>query len=269
MSKNWLRRTEIIVGGKSFNMRDFNISFSVKFDSTETPNTAEISIDNLTASTLAEHFQKGKPCIINAGYDGDVGTLFAGFVTDVSNAKENGTKTTKILAFDANDLYMKTFISKSYYEGIYALEIIEDLLRQVGLKAGEITLAKNLQYPNGRAVMGKIRDVLKEIVENDCETGLQITNGAMVIRNIGVGIQTGVILTPQTGLISSPERVQTDSVEITADFKAKSLLNYKISALSAVRLESEEFSGDLVVLSGSHTGSNTGDFTTETELKII
>jgi hypothetical protein len=270
MGKNWIRRAEIIVDGQGFNMSDFDMSFAIKFTPMETPNDAEIEINNLTESTVAAHFQIGRSVIINAGYDGDIGTLFVGFITDVSNTKDDGTKTTHVLALDATEAYMRRYVSKSYREGVYALEIIQDLLRQTDLTVGEISLAESVQYPRGRMVTGKLRDVLAEIV-NDCGTSLRITNGIIQIRDVGAGVETGVVLSPQTGLIGSPERKYEKDREsgMQPDYKAKCLLRHNITALSAVRLESIACNADFVVLSGKHTGSNRDDFQTEMELKLL
>lgn len=274
MAKNWLRRMEIIAGGKAFNSKDFDIDFSVSFNINEEPNDIDASIMNLSNTTINNNLIEKKPLIINAGYESDVGTIFLGYIADSETKWEGQDKKTSIIGLDATDAYMNLYISKSYKEGIFANEIIEDIIRMVGLRIGEFKLNNNVQYNRGRQVIGRARSILSEIVEVDCKTNLQIINGMVVIRSIGVGLQTGFILNKDTGLIGMPEPITgTDDTEkkskLKANFKAKCLLNYRIAPLSTVQIQSNALNGMFVVVSGRHVGTKTSDYITEMELLML
>ena len=142
----------------------------------------------------------------------------------------------------------------------------------VGLNIGKISLTKNIQYPRGRSVNGKVRDILRSITEKDCSTNIQIRNGVILIRNIKQGLESSCILSAETGLIGHPKPI-TDTSDTPpdkrADYTAQCLLNYKIGAMSKITIDSKHLKGRAVVLKGSHQGSKTGDFITEMEIKML
>ena len=259
-------------GGKKIDLDDFDISFKYMFDTDEEPNEVEIIVNNLKKSTINANIKKDKQLILNAGYEGNVGNIMKGYVASKKSKWSGETKETTIYGIDASEKYLNDEISKSYKKNIKASEIIKDLSKMTGLSLGEVKLKKDVQYPRGRAVSGKLRNVLKDIVVNDCKTNLQIVNGIIIIRPIGQGKETGFVLNADTGLIGSPEAIEkndTDDKDKQADYKVKCFLNYMIGPMTRLKIESEELKATVVVLKGVHTGSGNGAFTTEVEVKLI
>lgn len=257
---------------RSVNSNDFDVEFNSTFNLDEEPNEVEVYIKNLSATTINTYIKKDKRLVVNAGYAGDFGTISSGFIIDVDTGWNGSDKDTAISGFDATQQYLDTFISKSYGKGITALQIIMDLLKITGLTVGEITLVKNIQYANGRVVTGKVRNILKEIVVKDCQTNLQITNGAVFIRAIAQGLETGFILSPETGLIGSPEPmedVKDEPEEKRPTHSCRCLLNYRIRPMVRIKIQSKVLKADAVVIRGTHTGSRSGTFETYMEVKVI
>lgn len=270
--KNFKRKIEVITGGKIFENDYIDIEFNTSFEYKEDPNEVEVKLFNLSNDTI-NNILPNTPIIVNAGYEGDIGTIFTGYVVTCVTNWDKTNKITTITGFDASDNYLNQYISKSYAPGITAQEIIRDLVRVVGMSIGEINLNDNLQYPNGRSIIGKLRDILKEIVQIDCNTNLQIRDGLILIRDHGEGIQTGVILNKDTGLLERPETLKPDIGEdekIQATHRVTCLLNYRIKTFSALRIETQQLSGNFIVLSGSHSGaSRKGDFKTEMDVLML
>lgn len=272
MSKNWNRKIEVIFGGKLINLEDFEIGFKYTFDTDEEPNEVEITVDNLQKATINANIVKNKQLILNAGYEGDIGNIMKGFIASTKTDFTSETKTTTIFGIDASDTYLDKSIVKSYKKNTKASDIIKDLSKITGLALGEVKLKKDVQYPRGRSVNGKLRTILKDIVTKDCKTNLQIINGTIIIREIGQGLQTGFVLNADTGLIGSPEALtKTDSKEKDkqADYKIKCFLNYNIAPMTRLKIESETLKATVVVLRGTHSGSRSGDFVTEVEVKLV
>lgn len=271
MSKNWGREIEVICGNKKMKIPDLDIRFSVSFTTKEEPNECDIKIQNLSDTTINANIITDYPVIVNAGYSGDIGTLLSGYIVGAHTKWSGVNKETSISGFDASAAYLNNWVSKTYVEGIYASEIIDDLLRQTGLTIGQVELNTDMQYTKGKTIMGKLREVLKSVVEVDSQTPLQILNGTVIIRAIGAGQQTGFILNRNTGLIGSPEPIaqKENSTEIQPTHKIKCQLNHRITSMSALYVESKTVTGNFVVLSGKHSGSCTGDFVTEMEAKLL
>lgn len=273
MSRNWNRKIQVTFDTRTISLDDFDISFVTSFSMDEEPNEFEIEIKNLAQTTINSYIVKDKQCIINAGYQGDVGNIAKGFIIDTDTGWNNVDKDTRIMALDASEDYLNRFISKSYKDGTMGLEIIRDLCSMTGLAIGEITLKNNAQYVRGRSVTGKLRDLLKEIVVDDCMTNLQITNGTILIRNIEQGLVTGFVLSPDTGLIGSPEPITDIDEEVPEemrpDYKVKCLLNYKIGPMARIKINSKVLQAEAIVINGTHRGSKGGDFITEMEVKLV
>ena len=272
MSKNWNRKIQVVLDTRTLSSDDFDISFNYSFTSDNEPNEVEVEIKNLSQSTINTYINKDKQLIINAGYEGDIGNIMKGFIIDVASGWANTDKNTQIMGFDSSDAYLNKFISKAYVPGTTALQIINDLCGMAGLAIGEVSLFNNAQYVRGRSVTGKLQDILTEIVKVDCKTNIQIKAGTIIIRNVEQGVETGFILSGETGLIGSPEPMG-DVSDIPADLRpsyiVRCLLNHKIGPSSRIRIDSKVLKADAVVINGKHMGSMTGAFETYMEVKLI
>lgn len=273
MSRNWQREIQVTLGTKLFTIPSFDVSFNYKFDVTEEPNELEVEIKNISRSTAAECTKQYNKMIINAGYKNDVGNVAIGCVIDVDSGWNDIENTITVSGIDTSAEYLDRGVYKTYKENTMASEVIRDICSMTGLAIGEMTLKIDAQYTRGRCVTGKLRDVLRDIVVNDCQTNLQTKGGTLLIRDIGQGQQTGFILSRDTGLIGSPEPItKTDDKmpeEQRAEYSLKMLLNYRIGPMSRIRIDSKYLKSDAIVLSGTHIGSNTGAFETQVEVKLI
>lgn len=258
---NWLRKAQVLVAGMSIEP-PLEIHFQVDFDNKPEPNTAEIKLHNLSDDTIAR-IKRGQNIILNAGYEGDVGTIFAGNITKVVTDWEGVDKITRIMAGDGVDAWLNATVSKTYRPGIRASQIIRDIIGGFGLEIGEIRLTEDVVYSSGRTVHGKLRQVLQGIV-NDCKSKMTITNGVILIRQPAEGTQTGFLLNSDTGLIGTPGYIDSDD----ADFDVECLLNHRITADSLIRIESRTARGNFRVVKGRHSGDDQS-WTTQMEVVAI
>lgn len=89
---------------------------------------------------------------------------------------------------------------------------------------------------------------------------MYINKGRIFIRDENKGTETGFLLNSDTGLISSPEKVEEEKDgQKIIKYKVQSLLNHKIGVDSLIKIESKTINGNYRVESGVHTG----DFITE------
>jgi hypothetical protein len=65
-------------------MDDLYFKFTVPFEDSEKLGTATIEAYNLSPATR-NSIKKGMPIILNAGYEGDIGAIFTGKVSQVSD----------------------------------------------------------------------------------------------------------------------------------------------------------------------------------------
>lgn len=210
--KFWKRQATLQIGSKRFGMDDLYFKFTVPFEDSEKLGTATIEAYNLSPATR-NSIKKGMPIILNAGYEGDIGAIFTGKVSQVSD-KHSGTEViTTIAAAEALEEWLSKEVNKTYTAGSKASAIVKDLLNIFGLEVGTMELAVDKEYPRGKVCKGKVKNVLTEIVTSDCKSRFLIRNGIVTINDPKTGTKTGYVLSAESGLLQAAEA--TDRTETT------------------------------------------------------
>ena len=254
----WLRQATLTLGSNQYTLDGLNFSFKVQFEDRAKVSTAQLEVYNLSPSTRAS-LKKGDAVIITAGYKGDVGCIFVGAIADYSHQHENLDIITKITAADCLEEWLGTYVNKTYKAGMYAKDIIDDLLNIFG-----------------------VEDVLTEIACSDCKSRLVIRCGQIIINPPEEGITTGYLLTPQTGLLKSASTSESQNIntKTTATEKTRSqqaedegnlsrdcLLNYHIGVADKIVIRDSQTNGTFMVVSGVHEGTRSGNWKTTVEVK--
>lgn len=270
----WLRSATLQIGSYRFGLDQLSFEFTVSSEDTPTVAVADIKVYNLSASTRGSVSQ-GTPIILNAGYADDRGTLFLGEVAEYKHERSGTDWITTIKAADSMMRWMSAAVNKTYDGPVYASEIIDDLLNIFGIEVGLFQLTTDLLYKRGRVCSGKLKDILVEIVTRDCGSRLVVRTGQILINNPADGISTGVLLSPETGLLrraSSGESIGGDAAggksgnTSQTTVKRTCLLNYRIGVPDLVVVQDSQLHGAYRVERVAHKGSATGDWTTEIEL---
>ena len=151
-------------------------------------------------------------------------------------------------------------MNKTYQAGTKASYIMADLASILDLEVGEINPKNDIEYKLGKSISGRVEWALKRLVK-DTESKMYINKGRIFIRDKNKGTETGFLLNSDTGLISSPEKIEEEDEKGNKiiKYKVQSLLNHKISVDSLIQIESKTINGNYRVESGVHTG----DFITE------
>ena len=276
----FIRSATIQIGSNQYSMDNgFYFEFEIPFKDSEELQTVTFKVYNLSEGTR-NNIQKGTPIILNAGYEGDIGTIFVGAANAAGSEKSGTDWITEISATTALEEWLGKTINKSYLPDTTAKNIVLDLLTIFGLEIGRFELVEDVTYPRGRVCQGKLKDILKQIVVNECGSRLLIRNNQININDPKDGINMGYLLTPETGLLvsggeSDNTLIATDEQETKQKkdekgktVKRKCLLNHRIGPGDIVQVQSRDLNGTYMVVSGTHKGSPTGDWYTEMELKI-
>ena len=278
----FIRSATIQIGALKYSMTDgFYFEFEVPFYDSDQLATASFTVNNLSATSRAG-IRKNQPVILNAGYEDDMGVLFVGQVASVSH-KQNGVEwQTKITATAALEQWLNTQINKTYLENSKAEDIVRDLLNIFGLEIGACQLVENIVYPRGKVCCGKLKDILTEIVVNECKSRFLIRANQIIINNPADGVTLGYLLTPESGLlmssddsdatdITSPQTAGASAEEKAAEektWKRQCLLNYRLGPGDIIQIQSRTLTGRYQIVSGKHKGTPTGTWLTEIEVKL-
>lgn len=249
------------------------VVFSVERDTNTAPNTATVTIYNL-AEQRRNSIKNGDQFIIEAGYLGNVSQLFKGKVSEVAHKHERVDWITTVSSGDGLAAFGATRASLSYAPKTLRSKVISDLAKQmkIGLgnvnqKLAEVQLRKNLvEFANGFSTSGAVKDALSKVVGS---AGLQWSiqdEQLQLLEPDGTTIDTVVVLTPDTGLVGTPEIGEAKGKGSKATIKARSLLQGAIRPgrrlLVQARSVNGQFRADKVTHSGDSYG---GDWYTDFE----
>lgn len=259
------RVTELIMGKVKISSESLKIEFSIPFDDDPEPNVAEVTIYNLSDTTINQ-FKKGNKVTLNAGYKKDKGVIMSGFVSKVSSEKGGADRATKITILDSQPIDEKKTLKKAYKKGVKADFILRDLGKALKLNIAALKLPKNIVYAKGFSVNGSILEAMKKIAK-DCGASMYISRSQLYIRSIKEGDESKFILSSDTGLIGSPEyfEEEDDDGKIIKGYKLRSLLQYRMNTGSIIEIRSVFVKGKFRVRKGSHKWSG-DDFITEVEV---
>lgn len=266
--------------GQIIIIRDLRITFNVDKYDDKTPNTADIEIYNLSQNTRDKLKDLESLLILNAGYlDGDgEELLFTGNITNISHTFPSPDVITKINANDGKKSLgtAKTTINRT--GGTSAKRILEDVLNTFPLANNLRTIQVNdKNYQNGFSFAGMSKDALTKITQF-LELSWSIQNNEIRIVPFDGDDNTKVVsLSPQTGMIGSPERLVAETRKSTSKsksvkpgWKIESLLSPKINPVGKIVLSSREIPENTVftVNTVTHRGDTDGsEWTTVTEVR--
>ena len=260
------REAEVIIANNSYSMSEFKIEFIIEFDDDPEPNIGKIKIYNLSQNTINQ-IKTNQNVILNAGYTGDVGTIFAGSIAKATNYRQRTDKILELQVGDAISVWLNAYANKTYKAGIRASQVVSDMLGLFGLEIGAFELAEDKIYLNGMAVFGSLQSILKKIVVQDCKSKFHISNGVVMVRKPDTGAETGFLLNADTGLIESPSKIESSKNK--ADYSVQCLLNHRLKTDSLLQIESMSANGVFRTIKGRHIGSDSDDFVTEIEVKSV
>src|SRR5574342_17562 len=135
MSNFFGRKIEFLVNGTKIT-NDFTMEFDVEFDDGPDVNISEVTIYNLTSTTI-QKFKKGLTATLNAGYTGDIGNILTGTIKQVKSEWNGTDKITTITIADAGDKWLTKKINKTYKKDVTAKQVLTDVVKTAGLKLGK------------------------------------------------------------------------------------------------------------------------------------
>lgn len=263
------RSASIIVGETGedgIQIKDLRITFNIKKTKDKDPNTADVSIYNLSELTRNK-IKKKQKIFLSAGYLDDEGEslIFIGDITEVTHTIARPDVITKIVAQDGQQDLTTKKLSFSF-KGSTAVSTVIDKITSIFPFAKKFTkdiIPSGLKYQNGFSFAGPAKDALNKVLEF---AGLEwsVQNNELVIVKKGESDgKRAVLLTSQTGLLGSPERFTDDSEKSKGattkeinGWRVRSLLQPRVNPKNQISVKSREIPEEtfFTVLSVVHSG---------------
>jgi hypothetical protein len=258
------REWYVIVGG--LEVRGLRITFRAAKSLSSDPNTLDLRIYNLSATTRARMQKKSVAVVLAAGYEGSSEVIFSGDARTIDHVREGAEWMTHVQCGDGERAYQTARSAFSFKAGtsVQALlnQVIGDLpvntqdaLRAV--KTGQFALAfEKLQQ--GYTAQGRsVRELDRALAAHGIEWSIQ-KGTLQLLQGNGTTKQTAVVLSPATGLIGSPDHGAPQKAGMPHYLKLKCLLHPGIEPGRALRLETQSISGDYRAEKVEHTGDSHG-----------
>lgn len=253
-------------------LEGFDVSFDIsKSLSPKTPNTAELKIWNLNAAHRKQLQEAERVFVsIEAGYESGTSLLFRGDLRDVVSLRESADWVTTVTS-DSGRRARKARIVKSFAPGSTVGDVLNAAAKAMGVKLGnsaqrivnaKITGTSASSFFNGYALAGAIEHEIDRIARS-CGLEWSVQDDELQFLDFGAPLaQIAVKLTPETGLIGSPEPGNKGIVE------ARTLIIPDLYPGRRVEVQSEHVQGMFRVETTKHSGSTFGrDWYVDMQLK--
>lgn len=226
-------------------IKDLRVQFSVKKSSSKEPNTAEVTITNLSPTRRAALQTKGVKFVLECGYvDTGVKQIFQGDVRHVSHVREGADWRTVLKSGDGERAFQFARISESLGPKASKSDVIKRLSAKLGLGLGNSARAAASipgSFEQGIVLSGPVSRELDKVLKG---TGYEwsIQDEQLVILSASeVSGQDVPLLTPESGLIGSPEFGAPLEKGGKPQLKFKALLNANIKPGAKVQIQCERF----------------------------
>ena len=244
-------------GDVTISSETLDLEFDIPFDDDMEPNEAEIRVYNLSDSTIRK-LKKDAVITVEAGYQGDTGVIFNGYISTVKTTYSGADKETTITALD--DIADHTVESIAYAEGTSASYILEDLIDRTGIPVAVLQTRRDHTYEDSQTVDGDLMENIKRYAEV-CGISVYVSRGKIYARYIKEGDNLNFNVSVETGMINYPtayteEVVAEDYTDVIDGYEVEMLLQHRMCAGAIVKLTSRIANGTYRVCSGQHTFSS-------------
>lgn len=270
MSEQFRRAVALTIGTVT-RIEDLRVSFRVVRNVRKEPNTADISIWNLSETTRSSLQDRGLTLLLEAGYQDDLKSLYLGDISKASHRHEGPDWISSIQSGDGLTLSASRYL-RSFSQGTAVKEALRGILTSLGAAAeqalaaltrGDLAGAEE-QLINGIALAGPTPEEIQKLAAS---AGLEFSIQDGQIQLLDKGKATAdeaVFLSPTTGLIGSPQPGEKGIV------RARALLNGAIRPAGRVVIDSSLINGVFRVEKVEHSGDNFGgDWYSDIEAKPL
>ena len=250
------RTANVLIGeneSEAVLIEDFRFTFSIRKTDSADPNTCVLNIYNLNVNTRNRLSQLDDFAFLRAGYiqADNVEIIFVGTITDITTLHEPPEIITQVTISDGEKAFNSKKVSVSYNAGVQVEQVLDDIVKKMELpvKVDVKKLGINKIFNTGFSHTGTVKEAIKKLTEF-AELDWSIQNNEIKFTPVGKTDGSRLVsLTPETGLIKTPEKQKIKDNRRKSD---KELDGWKVTSLLQPKAEP----GGEIALSSSITGDN-------------
>lgn len=193
----------------AYELTTHQISFTIKKDNNKEPNHSEITIVNLDdnlVNYITSNIENYLVIILEAGYVGEVKTVFKGTVSKIVDKWRKETRETTLKCADAAINVKEAITSRTYPKGTPYINVINDLAKDLGTPIGRIEIDNSVPNLTGpMSLLGSTSNQLGNLT-NSINHSYSIQDGSIYVlpKNKRL-VQQSAYLSDSTGLKEGPE----------------------------------------------------------------
>lgn len=237
------------------------VTFSIEKHLGSEPNTCTCSVFNLNESSRALFESTPLQVRLDAGYEGQVGTLFVGDLK-FGQTKRNGTsRETKLQLGDGHRAYATARFARSFPGGTETLDVVRDVASSMGLRvpkdaADALTLVR--QVASGTSFHGPSRKALTQVLRKH-RMSWSVQDGSLqILGPDGVRASEALVLDQSSGMLDTPEFGTPNKKTGKRLLTVKNYLYPALSPGRKVRVSSLRINGLFRIERVTHDGDSRG-----------
>lgn len=238
-----------------------NITAKIKKSNKAEPNTANITIDNLSEGVRNRISSKEFNLVkLEVGrYGEELRTIFVGTIDESNHSRESSsvTTTTTLECGDGSIQYAESYSAKTLTKGMTDSQIIEEIIKDMPeITKGAQELPKDRVLPRGKTLLGNSRDELTRIaLRNGCDWSIQEGKLVFIPKSKVLPDSYGYLLNADSGMVGSPQKNSDGGLIV------KSFINTSIFINSLIRVDSmiNDYDGDYKVIALDYDISTQGN----------
>lgn len=237
---------------------NLRVVFEIEKSNSATPNTAKVSVYNMSDASRKHISIKSTRCQVHVGYQGRnpqfvYRKIFEGEIKKINTKKEKGAVITSFELADGIEQYRFARWDKSYPTGTKLVTVFNDLVKALGVPVDNVSTIRQSKksYTNGLAASGLVRDQLTRLCTLAGYTWSMQSGALIVLPKDGNNLDEVVNLGPDTGLIGTPTHGKDGIIEWD------SLIMAQLRPGSRVLLDSSTMVGVRTISKIKYSGDNT------------
>lgn len=249
----------------------FRVAFRVVKTLGTDVNTSDVRIYGLSQDTRQRILSEGEVVQIEAGYASGTEVLGIADITRAVVERQPPDIITLLECGDGVRALRDRKVALSFEAGASVQRVLDRIAQELAL--GERATGAQVEgtYREGVSFSGTAKDALNRVTQRAGVTWSIQDGELQILDRVEAAQGRGVLLTPETGLLHSPERLDDVGLETDrqkqAGWRVRTLLNPKIRPGERLVIESAEVSGEYRIDTVEHVGdTRANDWFTEAEV---
>lgn len=223
-AQQYLRSCQLLVYGTNItglDLSNLRIKFSVKHSDSQSPNSADIRVYNVSQRTALSMLINLSPptgigittpgrVILQAGYQANFGVIFQGNIKQIILGRESATDTfVDIVAGDGHLAYNYAIVNTTLAAGSQPMDQINAAVTSTqpyGVGLGYTGNFQNVKLPRGKVMYGNAKNYLRAVSQSQGQTWSIQGEKITFIPKTSYLPGTAIVLTSKTGLIGTPQQ---------------------------------------------------------------